>query len=307
MTNILLTGATGFIGSYLLDSLIQNNYNVILLKRSSSDTFRINELLDKVTFYDIDIIGLDKVFAEHKIDGVIHLATNYIKVHRDDDINDLIDSNVTLPTNLVELSIKHDVGFFINTGTFFEYDLYSNPISEQSKKEPFNLYASTKLAFEQMLQYYKSTSSLNILTLKLAAPFGYNDNHKLIPYLIKSALNNDEVILEKGEQEWDFIYVKDVVSAYLKAIELCLNTKRTLFEDILIGTGKKTSIKKIVNIINGLSGKEFIKLEKEYPTNQIFIAYTDNSKAKNLLQWIPQYSVEKALKETYELYKDNEK
>ena len=307
MKNILVTGTTGFIGSYLVEALIKNNYNVIVLKRSSSNTFRIHDLLNKVKIYDIDNTELETIFSQNEIDGIVHLSTYYVKSHILDDIEGLINSNVTFPTKLLELSVKYNIKFFINTGTFFEYDFHSNPINEHSKAKPFNLYASTKLAFDKILQYYVSSSSLNVLTLKLSAPFGYNDNHKLVPYLINAVLNNEKVILEKGEQEWDFIYVKDVINAYLKAINFCKNSKRSIYEEILIGTGKKTSIKNIVDIINNLKGEDLITLEKEYNPNQIFEAFVDNSKAKNLLQWVPQYSIEESLKETYNLYKDNKK
>lgn len=301
---ILITGATGFIGSYLLDKLLYDtNYNIIILKRSTSDIFRISNLLQKVKVYDADTINLEEIFKRNKINGIVHLATNYVKAHNLHSISSLIESNITLPTKLIELSAIYGVRYFINTGTFFEYSFNCNPVTEESQIKPYNLYAATKLAFNNVLEYYGSNTSLNILTLKLAAPFGYKDNQKLVPYLIKSLLNNEKVILEKGEQEWDFIYVKDVVSAYISAIELCINTKRSIFEEILIGTSEKTSIKKMVETINGLHGKEMIFLEKEYQPNQIFTVYLDNSKAKNMLQWVPKYSIEDGLEETYNLYK----
>jgi nucleoside-diphosphate-sugar epimerase len=303
--NILLTGGTGFIGSYLVEKLLENKqFNIILLKRSTSNTYRIDNLLEKVKAYDIDKIKLEDIFKEQQIDGIVHLSTNYIKAHEYEDIDNLINSNITFPTKLVELSIKYGSKFFINTGTFFEYDLNHNPISEKNQINPYNLYASTKISFDNILKYYVQNSSLNVLTLKLSAPFGYNDNPKLVPFLINSVLEDKEVVFEKGEQEWDFIYVRDVVGAYINAIDICINSKRSLYENIVVGTGQKVSVKQVCEIINKLHGKDLIKFEKEYSPNQIFEAVTDNSKAKNILQWVPKYSIEEALKETYKLYKE---
>ncbi len=306
MKTLLITGATGFIGSYLLDALVQKpEYKIVILKRSTSDIFRIEKNLHNIIAYDLDKIALKTVFEKHEIHGVIHLATYYVKSHSEKDIENMIDSNVKFPSVLLEYCNSFNVDFFINTGTFFEYSTFENPINEKSENSPFNLYSSTKSSFDSILKFYAKSSKLNMLTLKLGAPFGYNDNLKLIPFLIDSVLNNKTITLEKGEQEWDFIYVKDVVSAYMKAIELCLNTKRSLFEEILIGTGKTTSIKKIVSIVGEVSQTNLISLKKDYPSNQIFLSSIDNSKAKNLLQWVPQYTIEEALNETYKLYKEN--
>lgn len=74
---ILLTGATGFLGSYILERLIKSDYDVVILKRSFSDTWRINHLLDQVISYDIDKVSIDQPFIDNKIRAVIHTVTNY--------------------------------------------------------------------------------------------------------------------------------------------------------------------------------------------------------------------------------------
>lgn len=304
--NIILTGASGFVGSYLLEKLLNDDrFNIILLLRSKSNLYRIKKFLSQCKAYYIDNTPLEEIFKQNSIVGIVHLATYYKKTHELNDIEIMIDSNITFPTRLIELATQYESQFFINTGTFFEYSMMQNPIKESSTIQPFNLYASTKVGFDSILRYYASNSSLNIMTLKLAAPFGYNDNPKLIPFLIQSLLDNKEVILEKGEQEWDFIYVKDVVTAFIKAIELNLNSKRTIYEEVLVGTAQKVSVKNIANILNNIHGKKLITCKKDYPCEQIFEAYVDNSKAKNFLQWIPQYSIEKALEETFNMYKEN--
>ncbi|MFA7091081.1 MAG: NAD(P)-dependent oxidoreductase [Arcobacteraceae bacterium] len=309
MKSLLITGATGFIGSYLLDALIKKNqFEIIVLKRKTSNTFRIESLLDKVEVYNIDETSLEEIFKQHNtIEGIVHLATHYVKTHESCDIENMIDSNVKFPTQLLEIAVKSNVQFFINTGTFFEYSTFKIPLNEKDEQLPFNLYAATKAAFDNVLKYYAHNSSLNILTLKLGAPFGYKDNFKLIPFIIDAILNGKTIDIEKSEQEWDFIYVKDVVSAYLKAIFLCLHSTRNLFEDVLIGTGKTTSIKRIASILSEVSQTNLITHNKEYSNKQIFLSCIDNSKAKNLLQWVPQYSIEKALEETFNLYKENKR
>ncbi|MFK5948574.1 MAG: GDP-mannose 4,6-dehydratase, partial [Methylococcales bacterium] len=67
MKNILLTGATGFLGSHLLEALLNESYQVVILKRSTSDTWRINHLLEQVKSYDVDIQNLDLAFSEQSI------------------------------------------------------------------------------------------------------------------------------------------------------------------------------------------------------------------------------------------------
>ena len=71
----MLTGGTGFLGSHLLKQLSDKDYNVIVLKRSYSDIWRIKEFIDQIKFYDIDKTAIEDIFKENKIDYVVHLAT----------------------------------------------------------------------------------------------------------------------------------------------------------------------------------------------------------------------------------------
>ena len=182
--NILLTGATGFIGSHLLEALVNNGNKVVITKISGSDTTRIDHLLKKVKSYDSDKIDLEKMFLETRIDCVIHLATNYIKSHKSEaEVELMLDSNVKFPTILAELCIKHKVGSFINTGTFFEYKMKDSPIKEGDPIDPYNFYASTKVAFNNIIKFYAKHFGLKVMDFKLFAPFGEKDNEKLVIFL----------------------------------------------------------------------------------------------------------------------------
>ena len=95
---ILLTGATGFLGSHILHRLLQTNHKVVILKRSFSNTWRINSVLSKVKFYDLDKTSIETAFKEQKIDIVIHTATNYGRSNQP--VSDIVDTNLMFSLKL---------------------------------------------------------------------------------------------------------------------------------------------------------------------------------------------------------------
>lgn len=105
MKKILIAGATGFIGSHLVKKLIQNNFGLIILKRSYDKTDRIKKYLNRVEIYDIDKEGIEKAFKENKIDMVINLVTNY---GRDKQVlvSDIVESNILFGLKLIEAESK---------------------------------------------------------------------------------------------------------------------------------------------------------------------------------------------------------
>ena len=171
---ILLTGGTGFVGSHLLEKLLNLDKNTILLKRSFSDTWRINKFIgnENLIVKNIDEESVDEIFNQYSIIGIFHLASNSQRELNSNIISKMIDSNIKFPTQLLENSMNNDVKFFINTGSAYEYQLNNPPISEKTKIKPFNLYASTKTAFEDILKFYSTNYDLNCSTLKLFTPYG---------------------------------------------------------------------------------------------------------------------------------------
>lgn len=307
--NILVTGATGFIGSFLTERLVKEKHKVIILKRSTSNIWRIKEIFDKLVSYDVDRVSIESIFKREKIDMVLHLATNYKKFHSSKDVEIIIDSNIKFPSLILEYAKENDVKYFINTGTFFEYEFVNKePIREESPKKAYNFYACSKLAFEETLKFYTQNYNIRGITLKLFAPYGYKDNeYKLIPSLIKKALNNETIFLTKGEQMLDFTYVKDIVEAYLRSMNYIqiMSTKYDVFN---IGTGKAYSVKELVSLTSEIIGKK-LKVEWgaiPYSKNEIFYACADITKASIKLHWSPKYSLVEGLKETINWYREKE-
>jgi nucleoside-diphosphate-sugar epimerase len=307
--NILITGATGFIGSHLVERLLaEKKHKLILIKRKTSDIWRIKDFINKCLVYDYtELQDLEKIFTENKVDLIIHLATKYVKYENDvNEINEIINTNINFPSTLLYYADKYEVRYFINTGTCFEYQLVNKKINENENKRPFNFYASTKLAFEEILRYYSLNKNIKAITLKLFYPYGEKDNNnKLIPFLIRSIIQNKEINLTKGEQKLDYTYIEDIVDAYLKSIDYIKKIKN--YEIFNIGNSKAIAIKEIINYLFKLSRKKIkVSLGKiPYNLNEIMFLEADNKKAKKFLGWKPQNSTYDGLKKTYNFYVKN--
>lgn len=307
--NILITGGTGFIGSHLVEELINHQHQLILTSRKKSSLGRISHLLKKLILYNVDSLNcLEKIFIDNRIDLIIHLATNYIKYPKN--INEIAEMNRTdidLPARLLFLSHKYKVRSFLNTGTCFEYQLPLKLVTENSPIRAYNYYAGTKIAFEEILKSFISNDNFKAITLKLFFPFGEKDNHKVIPLIINSFIKNQTLLLTKGGQRLNFTYIKDIISSYLKAIDLLDSPKYCGYQVFNIGEKKAFSLVEIVDMIRKISQKKG-KIEfgaVPYPPNQIRYASCNYSKAKRLLKWQPETDIVYGLRNTYNYYLNN--
>ncbi|WP_045213320.1 NAD-dependent epimerase/dehydratase family protein [Desulfonatronovibrio magnus] len=296
---ILLTGATGFLGSHLLEALLNNNYQVVILKRSFSDAWRINHLIDNVKSYDLDKDPLEHAFKDQPIDVVIHLATLYRKFDKGKEVSEMIASNVTFPVEIIECGIRHGLKGFINTGTFFEYDCSVLPVREDAPFKPFNLYAKTKLAFENILVTY--SSSISTMTLRLFSLYGEKDNAKLIPMLIQKALKKETMELSDGLQKLDFVYSADIIDAYLKALNVihAFKPKHQVFN---IGSGSPVSVREVVSILEQQLGTSVKKTWGKPSEFDISIVFADISRARKDLSWKPEHSIHEGMEKTIRYY-----
>lgn len=306
---VLITGVAGFIGSHLAERLLDEGIEVVGLKRSGTDTWRISHLLRKIRLYDTDTCDLEQVFSENQVDCIIHLATCYIKQHTSfREVEQMVDTNVTLPAKLCQLAVEHGVKYFINTGTFFEYALgKKEPLVETDERQAYNFYASTKIAFSDILRFFADNGQLTVIDFKLFAPFGEKDNEKLVLFLIKPLLSRAHIDFSGGEQCWNFTYVGDIVEAYVRALEKITGLPER-YVTINVGYDKTLTIREVVRKLEGIAGK---KLDitwgaKSYIANEIFYANCNNAKLKQVLGWQQKFDVDSGLKKTFDYYEKNE-
>lgn len=140
-------------------------------------------------------------FRAHQVDGVVHLASQFIAEHTSEDIEGLIVSNILYGTYILDASIQADVQWFLNTGTFWQH-------YHGSSYDPVNLYAATKQAFEDIAKFYVEAHDLRFCTLKLCDTYGPGDTRQKIFNLFERSEASGEVIeMSAGEQLIDIVHV----------------------------------------------------------------------------------------------------
>lgn len=305
---VLITGAAGFIGSHLLQKLLDENFEVGIIKRSTSDIWRIKDLLGKVKIYDADICNfkeIEKAVFNFKPDVIVHLAYHYALGPNPEEIVKLSNTNVIGTSNLLESSKMNRVKRFINTSTCSVYeDCGNNTLNENNNLKPINHYALTKIQAEQACTYYAENSDLEVVTLRIFPPYGPADNERrLIPFLVKSFLNKEKPKLTAGEQKWGFTYVSDIVDAYVKSILLpSLHLKHEIFN---VGDEQVISIRDVVFKIKKMldSDVEAGLGEILYRPGEPGFICADNTKIKRVLKWEPKVDINEGLKLTIDWYK----
>jgi nucleoside-diphosphate-sugar epimerase len=236
--NILVTGATGYLGSHLVRAFLETGHRVTVLKRSFSDTARIGDLLADVSQYDLDRCSLEAVFRDQTIDAIVHAATCYGR--QGESVGDLLRANVEFPARLLEVASSFGVPNFINTDTCLDKFL--------------NGYSLSKKQFTDWGRLLAGQRQFRFLNLVLEHFYGPGeDGSRFVSFVIGRCLQGgSEIDLTAGEQTRDFIYVDDVVRAYLTLLAE-VERVEARFVEFELGSGKAVSIRHLVETIQRLT------------------------------------------------------
>lgn len=281
--NILITGADGFIGRNLINNLKNNNIYSIDINKS-------NFLDEKTTFLNIDLTK--KFELKESFDYIFHLAAFPDSSINLENINKLIKLNIIGTLNLIN-SLKNFESF-VHIGSYKQYGNLPVPYKEE-QTNPITPYAISKDATEKFLRLL----NLPIVFVRLSPSYGpFQKPPQLIPSIIESCLNGNELNLTKGEQKRELTYVEDITSALIKSA--LIKPK----EILNIGYGKEYSIKEIVEKIIKLTNSSIVPNfgALPYRKNEVFRMLGDNSKTKKILNWQPKFDLEEGLKKTIEWY-----
>ena len=300
---ILITGGTGFIGANLARFFYSKGYDVAIMLRKESNIWRIEDIFEELTKCYADVTNATDVensFKNYKPDVVIHTAV-YGGYHFENNEQKIFGVNLYGTINALKAFESTDGELFINTGSSSEYGLKENPMREDDLPEPDTAYAVSKVAATLYSKYITSKISRKIVTLRLFSPFGYYEEpHRLILYLLLSALKGEPIKLSNPDNVRDYVFIEDVAEAY----ELIISWRQKIKSgDIFnVGTSKETTTKEIIDIVERISGKS---LNVSWNQNELRIGdkarhwAADVSKIYNALNWQSKNSIEDGLEKTY--------
>jgi len=285
---ILLTGATGYLGSHLATYLIKNNYNVTILKRSTSSMERLLKIKDYLACYDIDNIDLITLFKkQNNFDAIIHTATCYGK--NNEKKKEIFEANTLFPIKLIETSILFKTKIFINTDTYYNVD----------GGIPFNLtnYILSKKKFLDKAKLLTLKNKIRLINLRLEHVYGPKDSEKkFVNWVVNSILKEDNKIkLTKCEQKRDMIYIDDVVDAFGKVLNN-ISKIDDYYIDVGVGCGSTITFREFAELVLKLtkSSSKLIFGSVPYQKNEIMFSKADNKILKKF-KWKCKINLEQGL------------
>lgn len=314
---ILVTGADGFIGSHLTESLIRGGYDVKAFVLYNS--FNSWGWLD---YCDEDIRGEFEVVSGDVRDAwsvkaaatgcgkIIHLASLIAIPYSYQAPSSYVETNVSGTLNVLQAALDLNLERVIHTSTSEVYGTAKFvPMTEQHPLQGQSPYSATKIAADQLAYSYFSSFQLPVVTIRPFNTYGPRQSARaVIPTIISQILGGKRNInLGALSPTRDFNYIEDTVSGFIAA----LNSTNVVGEVINLGSNYEVSIKNVVGIIAKLIGSQINIYSEEKrmrpELSEVNRLWADNTKAKKLMRWAPKYSgingLEKGLLKTIEWFK----
>ncbi|MTI80559.1 MAG: NAD-dependent epimerase/dehydratase family protein [Firmicutes bacterium] len=296
---ILVTGGAGFIGSHIVDMLVEQGYRVLVVDNLS--TGKLDNLNPGVEFINLDICSIEliKVVADFQPNAVIHQAAQVSVPVSIEQPADDARINVMGTVNILEACRLVEVKKIIYASSAAVYgEPEYLPVDEKHPIKPMCGYGLSKHTGERYLKLFHDLYGLKFSVLRYANVYGprqdaLGEGGVVSKFVERLQQGFPPVIYGNGQQTRDFVYVKDVASANIAALFSGDN------QVLNVSTNEPTSVNKLVNLLKDIAG---FSGEAEYMqprAGDIVHSYLSNKKIKEQLNWRPRWTLELGLKETY--------
>lgn len=307
---VLITGASGFIGSHLSKELLSRGAKVNALVRKQSNLWRLQEIEKEINIAEVDLLDLKavkEVIGVSKPQYIFHFAIPSHSLLRN--VNDLAEQiNITnghlinLFQSIKDQNIKLDSFIHACSGSVYRRSDQNYSLNELTPLEPATLRGMLKLSQRNICNYLGRSYSIPVRFARIFRAYGsWEESSKLIIKALDANRNNTPISLGNNKFKRDYIFIDDLVQGILM---LAMSDLPNGVE-MNFGSGIQYNASEIVSLLEQILGHEIPKQQNEYPQNLYdqsnFAA--DCSFAKQVLGWKPSISIQNGLKETVNWYK----
>ena len=301
--NLLVIGGTGFLGRHLCKTLVAR-HDVKVVSRRILDVSSDSSLIPGVAYLQGDIASFDFINDACKgVDCLINLASTVVPSTSNKDPVYDVNTNLIGALNPLKASINNNISKYIflsSGGTVYGASRSGDPHSETDPTEPICSYGIVKLSIEKYIHMFNVLHGLPYAILRLSNPYGpefsVEKPQGAIHHFISKTINKDPIFIwGDGSIERDFIYIDDVIPAICKAMEY--SKSQCLFN---IGSGTSSSIKKILEIVQEVSGVSPEIYYQESRLCDVHKSVLNVENAKLELDWEPKISIRDGVRMTYQ-------
>lgn len=303
---VLITGGAGFIGSHLVDRLIDEGHEVVVVDHYQKTKQRFPNT--QATVYKIGF-GADEVlqvFTEEKPDAVCHLAAQ-ISVTKSV-AEPAYDAKVNILDSIALLDAARKSGVqkfvFASSGGAIYGDHPVRPTPELMDAQPLSPYGLSKQAFERYLAIYCKRHGMQPIVLRLANAYGPRQlpggEAAVIPLFLRELMTNGQArIFGDGSSSRDFVYIDDITNAFVQALQSSYTGTAN------IASGKETSVLDLLNALKEIHGELHEHAHEPDRAGEIKHSVLDPSHAKEAFGWEAKTSLRDGLKKTYDWFKQH--
>lgn len=287
MFRVLVSGGTGYIGSnfvkryagkYELYCLVRKQSDISLIEKSGCCLIRFEKEED---LYEI----IDSI----KPEVLIHFAGVFLGDHDKNTIGRMIDCNIRFSTMLVDAAVRAGCRRVINTASYWQN-------FNGREYSPVNLYAATKQAFEDVLQYYVEAEHASVISLMIFDTYGPSDKRRKILNIVNELTDGEQLDMSDGMQKMYFCYIDDVVDAFDVAVQILMGLPDGTKEKFAVRPNHPVALRDVVEILLRRKSKENITIrwgERNHREREII---NPDGIGEILPDWNEEYDLERGIR-----------